>query len=264
LNHRPRKRFSQNFLRDSVTIQRIIQAIDPLVDDNLVEIGPGQGAITTGLLPKVKRMHAVEIDRDLLEPLARRCHPFGELTIHNTDALKFDFAQLSSRKRPLRVVGNLPYNISTPLLFHLLNYSDQIRDMHLMLQKEVVARMAASPGSKSYSRLSVMLQAKTKVTPLFYIDPEAFHPSPKVDSAFVRLQPYHPPPYQIHDARRFHVIVRQAFTQRRKTLRNCLRDIISAEAIQALGLDPASRPEQLSVADFVLLANQAEQPNISN
>ncbi|MEW8584381.1 MAG: 16S rRNA (adenine(1518)-N(6)/adenine(1519)-N(6))-dimethyltransferase RsmA, partial [Candidatus Thiodiazotropha sp.] len=189
MNHHPRKRFGQNFLHDPGTIQRIVQAISPQPDDNLVEIGPGQGAITTELLPLVKRMHAIELDRDLVGPLALRCAALGELQIHNIDALKFDYSSLAEAAHSLRVVGNLPYNISTPLLFHLLDQSDQILDMHFMLQKEVVERMAAIPGNKSYGRLTVMLQARAEVTPLFTIGPGAFRPPPKVDSAFVRLLP---------------------------------------------------------------------------
>jgi len=257
LNHRPRKRFGQNFLHDPGIIQRIVQVIDPEPEDNLVEIGPGQGAITQLLLQKVRRMHAVELDRDLVGPLAALCAPLGELLIHNTDALKFDFTQLAEPGRPLRVVGNLPYNISTPLLFHLLDQSAQIQDMHFMLQKEVVERMAASHGSKTYGRLSVMLQARAQVTPLFNIGPGAFSPPPKVDSAFVRLQPWQSPPYQIDDWAIFSQTVSHAFSQRRKTLRNSLKMILSAADIEAAGIDPGTRVEQLSVMDFVTLANVA-------
>ncbi|MEW8693279.1 MAG: 16S rRNA (adenine(1518)-N(6)/adenine(1519)-N(6))-dimethyltransferase RsmA, partial [Candidatus Thiodiazotropha endolucinida] len=224
---------------------------------NLIEIGPGQGAITTELLPLIGRMQAIELDRDLVGPLAERCASLGELQIHNTDALKFDFTQLAVAERPLRVVGNLPYNISTPLLFHLLDQADQIRDMHFMLQKEVVDRMAAKPGSKTYGRLTVMLQARAEVTSLFSIGPGAFNPPPKVESAFVRLLPLKPPPYQIDDWDRFSRLVSQAFSQRRKTLRNSLGKLLTADAITAAGIDPGNRAEQLSVAEFVNLANQA-------
>ncbi|MES9824583.1 MAG: 16S rRNA (adenine(1518)-N(6)/adenine(1519)-N(6))-dimethyltransferase RsmA [Candidatus Thiodiazotropha endolucinida] len=255
--HRARKRFGQNFLHDPGIIQRIVQAINPQPGDNLVEIGPGQGAITTELLPPIGRMQAIELDRDLVGPLAERCASLGELRIHNTDALKFDFTQLAEAERPLRVVGNLPYNISTPLLFHLLDQADQIRDMHFMLQKEVVDRMAAKPGSKTYGRLTVMLQARAEVTSLFNIGPGAFNPPPKVESAFVRLLPLKPPPYQIDDWDRFSRLVNQAFSQRRKTLRNSLGKLLTADAITAAGIDPGNRAEQLSVAEFVNLANQA-------
>ncbi|MBW9264442.1 MAG: 16S rRNA (adenine(1518)-N(6)/adenine(1519)-N(6))-dimethyltransferase RsmA [Candidatus Thiodiazotropha sp. (ex. Lucinisca nassula)] len=255
--HRARKRFGQNFLHNPGIIQRIVQAIDPQPGDNLVEIGPGQGAITTELLPLIGRMQAIELDRDLVGPLAERCASLGELQIHNTDALKFDFTQLAEAERPLRVVGNLPYNISTPLLFHLLDQADQIRDMHFMLQKEVVDRMAAKPGSKTYGRLTVMLQARAEVTSLFSIGPGAFNPPPKVESAFVRLLPLKPPPYQIDDWDRFSRLVSQAFSQRRKTLRNSLGKLLTADAITAAGIDPGNRAEQLSVAEFANLANQA-------
>ncbi|MEW8016988.1 MAG: 16S rRNA (adenine(1518)-N(6)/adenine(1519)-N(6))-dimethyltransferase RsmA, partial [Candidatus Thiodiazotropha endolucinida] len=253
----PRKRFGQNFLHDPGIIQRIVQAIDPQPGDNLVEIGPGQGAITTELLSLIGRMQAIELDRDLVGPLAERCASLGELQIHNTDALKFDFTQLAVAERPLRVVGNLPYNISTPLLFHLLDQADQIRDMHFMLQKEVVDRMAAKPGSKTYGRLTVMLQARAEVTSLFNIGPGAFNPPPKVESAFVRLLPLKQSPYQIDDWDRFSRLVSQAFSQRRKTLRNSLGKLLTADAITAAGIDPGNRAEQLSVAEFVNLANQA-------
>ncbi|MEW8067947.1 MAG: 16S rRNA (adenine(1518)-N(6)/adenine(1519)-N(6))-dimethyltransferase RsmA [Candidatus Thiodiazotropha endolucinida] len=257
MNHRPRKRFGQNFLHDPGIIQRIVQAIDPQPGDNLVEIGPGQGAITTELLSLIGRMQAIELDRDLVGPLAERCASLGELQIHNTDALKFDFTQLAVAERPLRVVGNLPYNISTPLLFHLLDQADQIRDMHFMLQKEVVDRMAAKPGSKTYGRLTVMLQARAEVTSLFNIGPGAFNPPPKVESAFVHLLPLKQSPYQIDDWDRFSRLVSQAFSQRRKTLRNSLGKLLTADAITAAGIDPGNRAEQLSVAEFVNLANQA-------
>jgi 16S rRNA (adenine1518-N6/adenine1519-N6)-dimethyltransferase len=257
LNHRPRKRFGQNFLHDPGIIRRIVQSIDPQPDDNIVEIGPGQGAITTELLPMVGHMYAIELDRDLVAPLVERCASLGELKLHNCDALKFDFTQLAEEDRPLRVVGNLPYNISTPLLFHLLDQSDRIHDMHFMLQKEVVDRMAAAPGSKTYGRLSVMLQARAEVTSLFNIGPGAFNPPPKVDSAFVRLLPLKPLPYQIDDWDMFSRLVNQAFSQRRKTLRNSLSKTVSADTIAAAGIDPGNRAEQVSVAQFASLANQA-------
>jgi 16S rRNA (adenine1518-N6/adenine1519-N6)-dimethyltransferase len=259
--HRARKRFGQNFLHDPGIIQQIIYAINPKNGENLVEIGPGQGALTLALLPLVKQLHAIELDRDLLEPLAEQSRPLGELILHNQDVLKFDFSKLIKEGQPLRVVGNLPYNISTPILFHLLEYAGAITDMHFMLQKEVVERMAAHPGTKTYGRLSIMLQAKADVTPLFTIGPGAFKPAPKVDSALVRLQPANPPQYSIENWRRFSEIVSQAFSQRRKTLRNSLRKAVSAELIEAAGIAPKSRAEQLSVADFARLANLAENTN---
>lgn len=253
--HRPRKRFAQNFLHDPGVIRRIVQAIAPQTEDNLVEIGPGQGAITTELLPLVGRMHAIELDRDLVGPLADRCAALGALQIHNNDALKFDFTTLSEPGRPLRVVGNLPYNISTPLLFHLLDQAAHVRDMHFMLQKEVVERMVAEPGNRTYGRLTVMLQARAQVSSLFNIGPGAFNPPPKVDSAFVRLQPWESPPYGIDNWDVFSLVVRRAFSQRRKTLRNSLRQILGVETLEAAGLDPGARAEQLSVDHFAALAN---------
>jgi 16S rRNA (adenine1518-N6/adenine1519-N6)-dimethyltransferase len=253
--HRARKRFGQNFLHDPGIILRIIQAIGPKAGDNLVEIGPGQGAITLPLLEQAGRLQVVELDRDLIEPLSQQCSDKGELTIHNTDALKFDFATLVSEKQPLRVVGNLPYNISTPILFHLLDQSAHIRDMHFMLQKEVVDRMAAGPGSKTYGRLSVMLQARCQVDPLFSIGPGAFKPPPKVDSAFVRLTPYPEPPFPVDDWDKLNQLVTQAFSQRRKTLRNSLQKMLSAAQVESLGIDPGQRPEQLDLKAFIMLAN---------
>jgi 16S rRNA (adenine1518-N6/adenine1519-N6)-dimethyltransferase len=257
LNHRPRKRFGQNFLHDPGIIRHIVQSVNPQADDNLVEIGPGQGAITTELLPLVGHMHAIELDRDLVTPLLERCASLGDLKVHNRDALKFDFTRLAEVDRPLRVVGNLPYNISTPLLFHLLDQAGWIHDMHFMLQKEVVDRMAATPGSKTYGRLSVMLQARAAVTSLFNIGPGAFNPPPKVESAFVRLVPLKPLPCQIDDWALFSRLVSEAFSQRRKTLRNSLGKTVTAETIAAAGIDPGNRAEQLSVAQFITLANQA-------
>ncbi len=257
MNHRPRKRFGQNFLQDARIIQRIIDAIDPSPDDRLVEIGPGQGAITKDLLRAAGSLDVVELDRDLVGPLAEMCRDLGQLTIHNTDVLKFNICSLAVPGQPLRIVGNLPYNISTPILFHLLEQPPCIRDMHFMLQKEVVDRMAASPGGKIYGRLSVMLQARCEVTPLFDIPPGAFFPPPKVVSSFVRLVPYAEPPVEIDDYRIFQHLVTQAFAQRRKTLRNSLRDVLTAQAIEEVGIDPGLRAERLSVEEFARLANAA-------
>jgi len=255
MTHTPRKRFGQNFLHDPGIVRRIIAAIDPRPGDHLVEIGPGQGAITEGLLESAGHLDAIEIDRDLHAALETR---FGErLRLHRTDALKFDFSSLARGAEKLRVVGNLPYNISTPLLFHLLSQSDVIRDMHFMLQKEVVDRMAAEPGSKVYGRLSVSLQARCRVTPLFTIGPGAFRPAPRVDSAFVRIEPYAQRPYPIDDEAMLDQVLIRAFGQRRKTLRNGLRGLIEPEVLQALGIDPAQRPEQVDVGGFVAIANRA-------
>jgi len=220
-----------------------------------VEIGPGQGAITKLLLPKLKRMQVIELDRDLIEPLAQTCGPLGELQIHSADALKFDFHQLTNQSNSLRVVGNLPYNISTPILFHLMDHLEIIRDLHFMLQKEVVDRMGAGPGSKTYGRLSVMLQAHCQVTPLFDIGPGAFQPAPKVNSAFVRLTPHATPRAVIKDQTYFRELVTQAFSQRRKTLRNSLRKLITDEIYITADIDQKMRPEQLSLEQFAALAN---------
>jgi len=255
LTHKARKRFGQNFLHDPAVIRHIISSIAPRPGDHLVEIGPGQGAITKELLKEAGHLDAVELDRDLIEPLARNCGALGELNIHCADALKFDFHQLTKEEQSLRIVGNLPYNISTPILFHLLDQADCIKDMHFMLQKEVVKRMAAEPGTKAYGRLSVMLQAKCMVIPLFDIGPGAFKPAPKVDSAFVRLQPYQQLPVQIDNYDFFTQVVTQAFSQRRKTLRNSLRELINEEGMQALGIDPTLRAERLTLDQFALLAN---------
>jgi len=255
LTHKARKRFGQNFLHDPGVIRRIVSAIGAVPGQQLVEIGPGQGAITKELLKTAGRLHAVELDRDLIEPLAQMCGSLGELNIHCVDALQFDFHQLVEDSQRLRVVGNLPYNISTPILFHLIDQIDCIEDMHFMLQKEVVERMAAEPGSKAYGRLSVMLQVRCEVTPLFDIGPGAFKPAPKVDSAFVCLRPHAKPIVQINDHVVFARVVTQAFAQRRKTLRNSLRELIDADGIQVLGIDPTIRAERLTLDEFAMLAN---------
>jgi 16S rRNA (adenine1518-N6/adenine1519-N6)-dimethyltransferase len=253
--HKARKRFGQNFLHDPGIIQRIVNSISPNPDEHLVEIGPGRGAITRELLQSAGKMDAVELDRDLIAPLAEMCGNIGELRIHSADILKFDLCGLIPDGEQLRVVGNLPYNISTPILFHLLERSHCIQDMHFMLQKEVVLRMGAEPGNKQYGRLSVMLQAQCKVTHLFDIGPGAFKPAPKVDSAFVRMVPHATPQFHIEDQQLFSKVVAQAFSQRRKTLRNSLRDLVDAETMEALGIDPGLRAEQLEVGEFVKLGN---------
>jgi 16S rRNA (adenine1518-N6/adenine1519-N6)-dimethyltransferase len=257
LNHRARKRFGQNFLHDPGIIQRIVDSIAPRPDEHLVEIGPGQGAITKELLRSAGSMDAVELDRDLVGPLAVMCADIGDLRIHNADILKFDLCGLVPDGEQLRVVGNLPYNISTPILFHLLERSHCIRDMHFMLQREVVLRMGASPGNKQYGRLTVMLQAQCQVSHLFDIGPGAFKPAPKVDSAFVRLEPLKNLQLQIEDRKYFARMVAQAFSQRRKTLRNSLRQMVSTETMEELGIDPGQRAEQLEVETFARLANTA-------
>ncbi len=257
--HRARKRFGQHFLHDPRVLARIVDAIDPKPADRLIEIGPGQGALTAALLARVPALTAVEIDRDLAGGLEQRFGP-QKLSLHVGDALDVDFAALRKTGAKLRIVGNLPYNISTPLMFRLLSYRDDIQDMHFMLQKEVVDRMAARPGSKVYGRLTVMLAPWACVTPLFVVGPGAFRPAPKVDSAVVRVTPYEQRPFAVDDERRFDAVVRAAFSQRRKTLRNALKGIVDAQSIEEAGIDPATRPERLSPGQFALLANRSREP----
>lgn len=251
--HRARKRFGQNFLHDQRIIERIIKAIAPKSGERLVEIGPGLGALTEPLLEAVEHLDAVELDRDLVERLQRFA---PKLTVHSGDALKFDFRRLAT-EQPIRVVGNLPYNISTPIIFHLLEQLDVIIDMHFMLQKEVVERLAAEPGNKDYGRLTVMVQQRCEVDKLFTVPPGAFNPPPKVDSAIVRLVPHTSSPYPVPDQALFAKLVAQAFSQRRKTLRNTLKGLLDAADIEANDIDPGRRPETLSVAEFAALATCA-------
>jgi 16S rRNA (adenine1518-N6/adenine1519-N6)-dimethyltransferase len=257
MTHRARKRFGQNFLHDPTVIQRIIQTINPKPGQRLVEIGPGKGAITLPLLQACEHLEVIELDRDLVQPLAVKAAPVGELIIHQQDALRFDFSSLVQAEK-IRVVGNLPYNISTPLLFHLIEQSDYIQDMHFMLQKEVVERMAAGPGSGDYGRLSVMIQYHCKVEPLFRIGPGAFKPAPRVDSAFVRLTPWLEPPVYVRNVTSLSTLVRQAFSQRRKTLRNTLKGLLTEQAIRETGTDPSARPETISLEQYAALANLYE------
>ncbi len=257
MSHRARKRFGQNFLHDPSVIQRIIQVVNPQPGEKLVEIGPGQGAITLPLLRACQQLQVVELDRDLIAPLALQADGIGELIIHQSDALRFDFSALAS-DRELRIVGNLPYNISTPLLFHLLSQSGNIQDMHFMLQKEVVDRMAASPGGSDYGRLSVMVQYHCQVDPLFRIGPGAFKPAPKVESAFVRLTPWRTLPVSVDNHEQFQNLVRQAFSQRRKTLRNTLKTLLNESNIRAAGVDPGIRPERVTLEQYAALARQLE------
>ena len=248
-----KKHLGQNFLHERGVIEKIVLAIDPQPGDRLVEIGPGQGALTLPLLDRHGALTAIEFDRDLLAPLAAAAQGHGALTLLNADVLDVDFSALADGAR-IRLVGNLPYNLSSPILFHALDHAAAIRDMHFMLQKEVVDRMAAAPGSKVYGRLSVMLQAYCVVTPLFTVPPGAFRPPPKVDSAVVRLVPRAPSEIGIDDPAGFAQVVRAAFGQRRKTLRNALSGVVDGAMIEAAGLRPDARAEQLSVADFIRLA----------
>jgi len=254
--HRARKRFGQHFLADPGVIDAIIGAVHATEDDIVVEIGPGQGAITDALARRAGHLHVVELDRDLAARLRTRYAGNASVTVHEGDALKFDFAALGDR---IRIVGNLPYNISTPLLFHLLEYRDRIVDMHFMLQKEVVDRMAAAPGSKAYGRLGIMLGCHLAIEPLFDVPREAFEPPPEVNSAVVRLDPLPPGTFEIDNQAALSALVAKAFMQRRKTLRNSLRDVVAADDFDALGIDPGLRPEQLPIADYVRLGNYLER-----
>ena len=253
--HRARKRFGQNFLNDPVVIDQIVRAINPLTTDTLVEIGPGLGAITEPVADVVDRMTVVELDRDLVERLQNHPKLADKLTIFQADALKFDFTQLLEGDKKLKVFGNLPYNISTPLLFHLFEYCDHIENMHFMLQKEVVKRMVAEPGSKAFGRLTVMTQYYCDAIPVIEVPPESFSPAPKVDSSVIRLIPKPPEKRAAKDIKSLNRVCLEAFNQRRKTLRNCLKNIIPVEIISELGIDPTLRPEYLTLENFISLAN---------
>jgi len=251
--HRARKRFGQHFLHDRGVVNRILDALNPQPDETLVEIGPGLGALTRPLLERVPHLHVVELDRDLAARL-RAEFPTTRLTVHEADALKFDFCVLAPGGGKLRLIGNLPYNISTPLLFHLLNQERCIADMLFMLQKEVVERMSAAPGSKDYGRLTVMIQWRLAVRKLFDVRPGAFTPPPRVDSSVLRLIPHAAPPIAVEDPRRFAQLVQAAFAHRRKTLRNNLKGLLPTETIAALGIDPGRRAETLTLTEFAALA----------
>lgn len=250
-----KKHLGQHFLHDGGIIAMIVHAVDPRPGDRLVEIGPGQGAITFPLLDRHGELTVIEFDRDLIFPLSEGARAHGTLEVIHRDVLTVDFTALAN-ETPIRLVGNLPYNLSSPILFHALDHAAAIVDMHFMLQKEVVDRMAAGPGSKVYGRLSVMLQAYCTVTPLFVVPPGAFRPPPKVDSAVVRMVPRPPAEIGVTDPQRFTEVVRAAFGQRRKTLRNALSGVCDGAAIEAAGISPDSRAEQVEVAAFIRLANQ--------
>jgi len=287
--HIPRKRFGQNFLIDNAIITSCVEAIRPEARDLMVEIGPGLGALTKPLLQRLNHLHVVELDRDIISWMKGH-YPAGKLTIHECDALKFDFLSIPSGSEPeiiarrqvegnetvqtarrsdddaannasataakrLRVVGNLPYNISTPLLFHLLDNAAAISDMHFMLQKEVVERMVAQPSTPAYGRLSVMLQYRLQMEYLFTVPPGSFDPAPKVESAFVRAVPYAELPITAKDEALLAKVVTAAFGQRRKTLRNTLKGLLDDAGFRALGIDPQARAENLSVPEFVAIAN---------
>ncbi|KZY61633.1 16S rRNA (adenine(1518)-N(6)/adenine(1519)-N(6))-dimethyltransferase [Oleiphilus sp. HI0071] len=254
--HQARKRFGQNFLSDDAVIARIVSGINPRHGDRMVEIGPGLGALTEHLLDGLDgKLQVVELDRDLIPVLRTKFFNYPDFEIHEADALKFDFNALADEEHPLRVVGNLPYNISTPLIFHLLSNITHLKDMHFMLQKEVVERMAAVPGQSLYGRLGIMTQYHCRVQPLFIVGPEAFEPAPKVESAIVRLTPHTELPHPVESIDRLQAIVKTAFTKRRKTLRNALAGVIELEALDELNIDPGLRPENLSLGQYAALAN---------
>jgi 16S rRNA (adenine1518-N6/adenine1519-N6)-dimethyltransferase len=254
MKHIPRKRFGQNFLTDQVVLHNIIRAIDPKADDVMVEIGPGLAAMTSLLLQSLKQLHVVELDRDLVARLQKNFDP-NRLIVHSADALQFDFASIPVPPgKKLRVVGNLPYNISSPLLFHLAQIAPQVEDQHFMLQKEVVERMVAEPGSKTFGRLSVMLQWRYHMELMFVVPPEAFDPPPQVDSAIVRMIPLAQP--LACDQATLERVVLKAFSQRRKVLRNCVAGLFTENDLIDAGVDPQARPEAVPMEQFVALANR--------
>ncbi len=253
-HHRARKRFGQNFLYDTQVLGRIMASLELSADDHVVEIGPGKGAMTRHLLPRCGRLDVIEIDRDLVALLRDKFADAPHLHIHQADALQFDFAALAGSRRALKIVGNLPYNISTPLLFHLFQYKESTEEMVFMLQKEVVERLAAMPGSKQYGRLSVMAQYHCRIEKLFTVKPGAFRPQPRVMSAVVRLRPHPDAPVDVGNYETFETVVAKAFGQRRKTLRNALRDLASEEVIRGCGIDPGARAETLPLPAFARLS----------
>lgn len=254
MGHRARKRFGQNFLTDQSVIERIMHAIGPAAGQLIVEIGPGQAALSGYLAASGAELHLLEIDRELAASLQERFRRVSNVRVHCVDALHTDLSKVADDRR-FRLVGNLPYNISTPLLFHVLEWRGLIADMHFMLQQEVVDRLASSPGSKAWGRLALMCQLHCAVTPLFTVPPQAFRPQPKVHSALVRLVPHPRPPVRIDDMARFESLISRAFSMRRKTLRNALRGLISADSMAAAGIDPGLRPEALGLGEFAALAN---------
>ena len=254
--HKARKRFGQNFLHDQRVIAKIVRSVNPRPGDNVVEIGPGLAALTSPLIGECDSLTVVELDRDLAAGLPNRVPHPERLKIVEADALKYDFGQLAQEGKPLRVVGNLPYNISTPLLFHLLEFGDKVKDMHFMLQKEVVDRITAEPNTKEYGRLSVMIQYYCQPTFLFEVPAGAFNPPPKVTSAVFRLVPYLEKPVVAKDEGALARLVAHVFTQRRKTLRNSLKGMVTEEAFEITGIDPMARPETLTLTQFVALSDQ--------
>ena len=254
INHTPRKRFGQHFLHDSLIIQQIVDAIDPRSDDFCVEIGPGLGALTIPLLERVGKLTAIELDRDVIPILKEKAAKFGELTIIESDVLRVDFRDVKQGAEKIRLIGNLPYNISSPILFHCFEYLDVITDMHFMLQKEVVDRMAANVGDSEYSRLSVMVQFYCDVEKCFDVPREAFNPPPKVTSGIVRLIPHAADKHADVDKEAFEKLVQLAFSQRRKTIRNNLKNVISDDVFEKLGIDPGARPQNLTLENYIALS----------
>ncbi|MCB1679453.1 MAG: 16S rRNA (adenine(1518)-N(6)/adenine(1519)-N(6))-dimethyltransferase RsmA [Halioglobus sp.] len=256
--HRPRKRFGQNFLRDAAVIDRIADAVHARAAQHLVEIGPGQGALTGALAASGCRLDVIELDRDLVPGLLAAFSVYPRFRLHSQDVLTFDFAALARAGQTLRVVGNLPYNIATPLIFRLLDHTALLQDMHFMLQREVVERLAAAPGGKNWGRLGIMAQHLCAVEHLFDVPPEAFYPPPRVHSAVVRLTPYRASPWPHCDRARLRRVVQAAFAQRRKTLRNNLKGLIDDASLASLGIDPGARAETLELAKFIELANRID------
>ncbi|NND66801.1 MAG: 16S rRNA (adenine(1518)-N(6)/adenine(1519)-N(6))-dimethyltransferase RsmA [Halioglobus sp.] len=254
--HRARKRFGQNFLRDGAVIDQIVRAITPRADQHLVEIGPGHGALTGELVASGCRLDVIELDRDLVPGLLAAHGLQPGFKLHSADALQFDFANLAAKDGPrLRIVGNLPYNISTPLIFKLLELAPLVEDMHFMLQLEVVKRLSATPGGKDWGRLGIMTQYHCRVEALFEVPPQAFSPQPKVQSAIVRLTPHTDDPYCECDQQQLARVVQAAFAARRKTLRNNLKELIDSPALEALGIDPGARAETLTLEQFIEITN---------
>ncbi|MDT8398048.1 MAG: 16S rRNA (adenine(1518)-N(6)/adenine(1519)-N(6))-dimethyltransferase RsmA [Pseudomonadales bacterium] len=256
--HQARKRFGQNFLHDPHIIDRIIKAFKPLPGQHLLEIGPGQGALTDSLLSAGEHLDVIEVDRDLAAMLRQRYLDKPGFILHEADVLKFDFRSLDCPPHSLRIIGNLPYNISTPLLFHLLDYQDLIHDMSFMLQREVVDRMAAAVSADNYGRLSLMMQYHCKVERLFRVPSTAFTPQPKVESAIVKLTPWRERPFTAKNPAMLAQVVRTAFNQRRKTIRNSLKTLLPLAQLEALGIDINLRPENLSLADYVRISDSLQ------
>jgi 16S rRNA (adenine1518-N6/adenine1519-N6)-dimethyltransferase len=256
MNRPLRKRFGQHLLNNPSTINNIVSVIRPKKEDKLVEIGPGRGAITIPILKIAGELHAIEIDNDIANEVAENCKDIGQLIIHQGDVLHFDFNEVANSHNRIRLFGNLPYNISTPLLFHLLKFSNLILDMHFMLQKEVVNRITASAGDPNYSRLSIMIQSNYNVASLFDIHPNDFTPPPKVNSSFLRLVPTNAYLKQINNLNVFNKLVKTAFQQRRKTIKNSLSNMVSEEQLNNANIQPAQRPQDLSIPQYINLSNE--------